>query len=107
MPAGSLAGAKNVIDAAADAHVANFVLSSTSSADKGVNSNLHNKFLMEQYLRAKGLSATFLRPVAFMDNFLLPQWELQQGVFTSALLPSTKQQLIAVDDLGALAALMF
>jgi uncharacterized protein YbjT (DUF2867 family) len=42
-----------------------------------------------------------------MDNFVLPQWGLYQGVFTTALLPSTKQQLIAVDDIGALAALMF
>lgn len=34
-------------------------------------------------------------------------WGLHQGVFTTALLPRTKQQLIAVDDIGALAALMF
>ena len=83
------------------------MLSSANSADKSVNSNLHNKFLMEQYLHDKKLSATFLRPVAFMDNFVLPQWGLQQGVFTTALLPNTKQPLIAVDDIGALAALMF
>jgi uncharacterized protein YbjT (DUF2867 family) len=111
MPAGSferqLAGSKNVIDAAADANVAHCVLLSANSAEKGVNSNLQNKFLMEQYLRAKRLSATFLRPVVFMDNFVLPQWGLHQGVFTTALLPSTKQQLIAVADIGALAALMF
>jgi len=87
--------------------VAHFVLLSANSADKPVSSNRHNKFLMEQCVRAKGLSATFLRPVAFMDYFVLPQWGLHQGGFTTALLPSTKQQLIAVDDIGALAALMF
>jgi uncharacterized protein YbjT (DUF2867 family) len=32
---------------------------------------------------------------------------MQRGVFTTALLPRTKKQLIAVDDIGALAALMF
>ena len=87
--------------------MAHCVLLLANSAEKGVNSNLQNKSLMEQYLRAKGLSATFLRPVAFMDNFVLPQWRLHQGVFTTAPWPSTKQQFIAVDDIGALAALIF
>lgn len=83
------------------------VLLSANSADERVSSNLHNKFLMEQHVRAKGLNATFLRPVAFMDNFVLPQWGAAPRVSSQLLLSSTKQQLIAVDDIGALAALMF
>ena len=98
---------KTVVDASAAAGVSQFVLSSASSAEKNVNPNLHNKFLMEEYIRESGLPATFLRPVAFMDNFVLPQWGLHQGVFTSALLPTTRQPLIAVDDIAEMAAIMF
>jgi len=42
---------------------------------------------MEEYARVKGVRATFLRPVAFMENFWRPQWGLHQQIFTTALLP--------------------
>jgi uncharacterized protein YbjT (DUF2867 family) len=74
MPEGSferqLIEAKNVIDASVAAGVEDFVLSSASSAERKVNPNLHNKFLAEQYIRSTGRRATFIRPVAFMDNFV-------------------------------------
>ena len=38
---------------------------------------------------------------------MLPQWGLHQGVFTSALEPTTRQPLIAVDDIAEMAAIMF
>ncbi len=82
-------------------------LLSANSANRAVNQNLANKFLMEQYARDKGLRSTFLRPVAFMENFALPQWGLHQQVFTTALLPSTRQPLIAVDDIAEFAAIAF
>jgi uncharacterized protein YbjT (DUF2867 family) len=110
MPAGSferqLTEAKNAVDASVAAGVEDFVLSSASSAERNVNPNLHNKFLVEQYIRSTGRRATFIRPVAFMDNFVLPQWGLHQGVFTSALLPTTRQPLISVRDIGEFVAIM-
>ena len=37
---------------------------------------------------------------------VLPQWGLHQGVFTSALLPTTRQPLISVRDIGEFVAIM-
>jgi len=102
-----LLGTKNVIDAAVEAGVEHLVLLSANSDNRAANQNLANKFLMEQYARDKGLRSTFLRPVAFMENFALPQWGLHQQVFTTALLPSTRQPLIAVDDIAEFAAIAF
>lgn len=96
-------GTRNVVDAAVTAKVEHFVLSSANSADLKINPNLDNKFRMENYIRETSLRATFLRPVAFMDNFLLPQWGLHQGLFTTALRPETRQQLVAVADIAAFA----
>ncbi len=102
-----LIGTQNVIDAAVAAGVGHFVLLSANSANRAVNRNLTNKFLMEEYARDKGLRSTFLRPVAFMENFARPQWGLHQQVFTTALRPSTRQPLIAVDDIAEFAAIAF
>jgi uncharacterized protein YbjT (DUF2867 family) len=99
------AGTVNVVNAAIRAGVDHFVLSSANSADKGLNPNTDNKYKMEQYIRSTGMRATFVRPCAFMDNFLLPQWGLHQGVFTSALLPQTVQQLVSTEDIAEFAAI--
>lgn len=96
---------RNVADAAVAAGCQHFVLSSANSADLKINSNLDNKFRMETYIRETGLRATFLRPVSFMENFALPQWGVHQGLFTTALGPDTRQQLIAVDDIAVFARL--
>jgi uncharacterized protein YbjT (DUF2867 family) len=102
-----LACSINVIDAAAAANVKHFILGSAHSANREVNSNLANKFKLEEHARATGLRATFLRPVAFMENFSRPQWGLHQQLFTTGLLPTTRQPLIALEDIAALAAIMF
>ena len=109
MEAGAFAtqyqGTVNVVDAAVVHSVDHFVLSSANSADLGINPNTDNKHKMERYLNSTELRATVLRPCAFMDNFALPQWGLHQGVFTSALFPTTPQQLISTKDIGQFAAI--
>ena len=100
-----LIGIQNVIDAAVEAGVGHFVLFSANSANRALNRNLANKFQMEEYARGKGLRSTALRPVAYMENFTRPQWGLHQQVFTTALLPTTRQPLIAVDDIAEFAAI--
>jgi uncharacterized protein YbjT (DUF2867 family) len=71
-----LIGIKNIIDAAVEAGVGHFVHFSANSANRALNRNLANKFQMEEYPRDKGLRSTFLRPVAYMENFTRPQWGL-------------------------------
>jgi uncharacterized protein YbjT (DUF2867 family) len=100
-----LIGIKNVIDSAVEAGVGHFVLFSANSANWALNHNLANKFQMEEYARDKRLRSTLLRPVAYMENFTRPQWGLHQQVFTTALLPTTRQPLIAVDDIAEFAAI--
>jgi len=100
-----LMGIKNVIDAAIEAGVGHFVLFSANSANRALNRNLANRFRMEEYARDKGLRSTFLRPVAYMENFTRPQWGLHQQVLTKALLPTTRQLLITVDDIAEFAAI--
>jgi uncharacterized protein YbjT (DUF2867 family) len=102
-----LAGMRNVVDAAKAASVSQFVFSSVASTVKGTNKNVENKFQVEDYIRASGLPASFLRPVQFMDNCFLPEWGLQQGIFTTALAPNARLQMIAARDIGIYAALMF
>ena len=99
-------GTSNVVDAAVAANVDHFILSSANSADRNISRNIHNKLRMEEYIRGTPLRATFLRPVSFMDNLVLPNYGLHQGIFTTALMPGTRQQLIAAEDIGVFAAIM-
>jgi len=66
------------------------------------------KWQVEQYIRALGLPFTVLRPTMFMENFADPTWGptgehslLQQIPINAAV------QLIALSDIGAVAALAF
>ena len=62
---------------------------------------------VEDYLVAQGLSATFVRPVFFMDNFaLFAPPTVEGGTLTVRLpLPSgIPLQMITVEDIGAVAA---
>jgi uncharacterized protein YbjT (DUF2867 family) len=59
-----------------------------------------------EHIRALGLPATILRPVSFMENFS-GGYYLRDGTLSAGLRPDVPLQLIAVDDVGAFAALAF
>lgn len=98
----------NVADAAASAGVAHLVYMSipAASAQSGVPS-FDSKWRIERRIAELRLPATVLRPGTFLENFTDPAWNLQSGTFASGLAPHAKDQLIAVDDIGALAAIVF
>lgn len=98
---------RNVADAAAVSGVSHFVYSSLVEATSrtGVPS-FDSKWEVEQHIRSLGLPATVLRPATFMDSLVVSK-DVLDGAFTHLLAPDTKYQLIAVDDIGALAALVF
>jgi uncharacterized protein YbjT (DUF2867 family) len=100
--------ATKVADAASTAEVRHFVYASANSAEQrsGI-ANLENKWAIEEHIRALGLSATILRPTSFMENYVHPMWGLRDGALTTAMLPDVMQQLIALDDIGALATFAF
>lgn len=101
-----------IADAAKAAGVKHTIYTSVAGADKRTNIPFFDsKLKIEQHIKSIGLPATVLRPVFFMENFI-DYWhpvEQQDGTQTLslALKPDKKLQLIAVDDIGAFAALVF
>lgn len=99
---------KNVADIARATRVQHFVYSSVKNAENlfhiGVNVN---KWKNERYIQALHLPTTILRPTAFMDDLVGPFFGVPSGTLSTALKPDATMQLIAVDDIGALAAQAF
>ncbi|MEV3920847.1 NmrA/HSCARG family protein [Actinomadura coerulea] len=100
----------NVAEAAQTAGVGHLVFTSVAGADRHpgekVPVNLVGKWRIEQRIAELGLPATILRPVSFMENFT-GGYALRDGTLSTGLAPDTVQQLIAVDDVGAIAASAF
>jgi uncharacterized protein YbjT (DUF2867 family) len=101
---------KTLADAAGDADVKHFVYSSVGGAERNTGiAHFESKWQIEHHIRALGLPATVLRPVYFMENlFWQRQSIVEQGILSQpALRPDVTLQMIAVDDIGAFAALAF
>jgi uncharacterized protein YbjT (DUF2867 family) len=102
---------KAVAEIAAQSGVEHLVYSSLNGA--GAHSGIpyyQSKERIEERIRALGSPATILRPVSFMDNFATynrPTLENGELVLGLAVGPEIPMQLIAVDDIGAFAALAF
>ncbi|MFJ8746239.1 NmrA/HSCARG family protein [Embleya sp. NPDC127516] len=100
----------NVAEAARAAGIGHFVFTSVAGADRHREEklpvNLVAKWRIEQHIAALGLPATILRPVSFMDNFT-GGYALRNGNLSTGLAPDISQQIIAVDDVGAVTALAF
>jgi uncharacterized protein YbjT (DUF2867 family) len=99
---------KRVADAALAAGVQHLVYASVAGAERSAGiSAFEGKREVELHIRAIGQPATILRPASFMENYADPGWRVQTGTLATALAPDTTEQLIAVDDIGAFAALAF
>ncbi|GAA1281234.1 NmrA/HSCARG family protein [Pseudonocardia aurantiaca] len=100
----------NVADAAQTAGITHIVYTSVAGAgrhdDEVLPLNLVSKWRIEQHMAKLGLPATILRPASFMENFT-GGYYLREGAMVTALEPNVPQQVIAVDDVGAIAALAF
>jgi uncharacterized protein YbjT (DUF2867 family) len=100
----------NVADAARAAGIGHFLFTSVAGADRHRDEklpvNLVSKWRIEQHISALGLPATILRPVSFMENFT-GGYALVNGALSTGLAPEVPQQIMAVDDVGAVAALAF
>lgn len=94
---------KSFAKAARDAGVQHFVYTSVASADRKTGiPHFENKWRIEETVRALGFpSHVVLRPVFFMDNFLLPWFKPgDSGQMMMAISPQTVLQMIAVGDIG-------
>lgn len=97
-------------DVAGEAGVSHFVYSSVGSADKNTGiPHFESKWRIEKHIRALDLPATILRPVFFMENFLMPSMRdaIYSGTLSLGLKPDKPLQMVAVDDIGIFGALAF
>jgi uncharacterized protein YbjT (DUF2867 family) len=101
---------RTVADAALEAGVEHFVYSSVGGAERKTGiPHFDSKWKNEEYIRSLGLAWTFVRPVWFMENFNHPAFReaILSGTLTAPIKPNRPLQMIAVDDIGAFAAIAF
>ena len=93
---------------AREAGVEHYVYTSVGSAHKRTGvPHFDNKWRIEETVRGLRFpSHVILRPVFFMENLVAP-FSLQGDRLSSALGPSTRLQMIAVDDIGWFGARAF
>jgi uncharacterized protein YbjT (DUF2867 family) len=99
---------KRLATLAREAGVQHYVYTSVGSAHKRTGiPHFDNKWRIEETVRSLRFpSHVILRPVFFMENLLAP-FSLQGSTLAWALGPSTKLQMIAVDDIGWFGARAF
>jgi uncharacterized protein YbjT (DUF2867 family) len=100
----------NVAEAAQAAGLTHFVYTSVAGAgrhdEEVLPRNSVSKWRIEQHIAKLGLPASILRPASFMENFT-GGYALREGAMVTGLEPNVPQQVMAVDDVGAIAALAF
>ena len=101
---GEEAQGKRFAKAAKQAGVQHFVYTSVGSAHRKTGiPHFENKWRVEETVRSLGFPThVVLRPVFFMENFLLPWFKpaIDAGKLMIGIRPETKLQMIAVEDIG-------
>jgi uncharacterized protein YbjT (DUF2867 family) len=99
---------KRLATLAREAGVEHYVYTSVASAQRHTGvPHFENKWRIEETVRSLGFpSHVILRPVFFMENLVAP-YSLNGNALTAALAPTTKLQMIAVDDIGWFGARAF
>ena len=101
---------KRLAEIARQAGIQHYVYTSVGSAHRKTDiPHFDNKWRVEQTVRALKFPSHFiLRPVFFMENWLGAFAEgIKQGKLLVALAPTTKLQMVAVEDIGKLGAMAF
>lgn len=99
---------KTVADAASAAGVGHFVYSSVGSAHRETGiSHFDSKWEVEEHVRGLGLPRTVLRPAFFMQNWEMMREPILGGTLPQPLDPGKPFQQVAVEDIGAFAAMAF
>jgi uncharacterized protein YbjT (DUF2867 family) len=88
--------------------VEHFIYSSVGSAhgQTGIP-HFESKWEVEEYVREIGLPYTILRPVFFMQNWEMMCEMILGGTLAQPLDPDKPFQQVAVEDVGAFAAIAF
>jgi uncharacterized protein YbjT (DUF2867 family) len=108
-----LAQGTNIANAAEFSGVQHLVYSSVGGAESQNTFYLERgwgpieKWQIEEHIRDLGVPATILRPAGFMEDFTSPARFFQNGSLNVPWHDDLVMQLIAIDDIGAFAALAF
>jgi uncharacterized protein YbjT (DUF2867 family) len=95
-------------EAANRQQVGHFVYSSVAAANQNTGiPHFESKGKIEERIRQIGMPYTILRPVFFMENWLMMRDGIDRGTIMLPLSAQTRLQMIAVDDIGAFVALAF
>lgn len=108
-----IAQGRNVADAAKAADVQHLVYSSVGGAESQNRFYVEqgwgpiHKWQIEEHIRDLGVPATILRPAGFMEDFTSPARFFQNGSLNVPWHDDLIMKLIAIEDTGAFAALVF
>ncbi|GAA3242873.1 NmrA family NAD(P)-binding protein [Nonomuraea helvata] len=108
-----IAQGKNVADAAKAADVRHLVYSSVGGVESQNRFYVEHgwgaidKWQIEKHIRDLDVPATILRPAGFMEDFTSPARFFQNGSLNVPWRDDVVMQLVAIDDIGAVAALAF
>jgi uncharacterized protein YbjT (DUF2867 family) len=105
--AGETADGIVIADAAKDASVEHLVYSSVGGAERHTGiPHFESKRRVEEYIQSVGIPATFVRPTFFYENLLsqVPGPAGEPIVLRLPLADGIPLQMVAVDDIGAVAA---
>ena len=99
---------KTVADAAKAAGVEHFVYSSVGSAHRQTGiPHFESKWEIEEHVRQIGLPYTIFRPTFFMQNWEWSREMILGGTLAQPFDPDKPFQQVAVEDVGAFAAIAF
>jgi uncharacterized protein YbjT (DUF2867 family) len=105
---GEVQQGKTVADAAKAAGVEHLVYSSVGSAHRQTGlSHFESKWEVENHVRELALRYTILRPVFLMQNWEMMRGMVLGGTLAQPLDPDKPFQQVAVEDIGAFAAIAF
>jgi uncharacterized protein YbjT (DUF2867 family) len=105
---GEVQQGKTVADAARAAGVDHFVYSSVGSAHRKTGiPHFDSKWEIEEHVRQIGLPFTIFRPTFFMQNWEWTREMILGGTLAQPLDPDKPLQQVAVEDIGAFAAIAF
>jgi len=95
---------KEIVDMAVRHKIEHFVYSSVASSQDNTGiPHFDSKWKVEQHLMNSGLAYTIIKPVSFMENFLMFKEQISKGILPLPILPSTRLQSVACKDIGACA----
>lgn len=101
--------ATTITEIAAKSDVKHFIYTSVGTAGKGHTGMGHFdcKSEIEVHLQGLDMRSTIIRPSTFMELLMLPGMGLGEGTFTFLMPPGRAIQVIAVADIGRMAAAIF